>query len=268
MIVEGKQLAADIRAEIQESVARLGVSPRLTIFSCDPNFETRKYLGLKERIAKEVGITTDVQVLPKETTTEELRARIKDIDAEGIIVQLPLPSHIDTEEILSHIPATHDVDALNERTTAVRPPVAEAAREILMRHNVSVEGTNAVVVGEGRLVGKPAAALLREMGAVVTVLTHESTNREAVLRRADIIVSGAGDPGYITPNMIKEGVVLIDAGTSEDGGILVGDADPACAEKASLFTPVPGGIGPITVAVLLRNLVILMEECTGKRGVV
>ncbi|MBX2866609.1 bifunctional 5,10-methylenetetrahydrofolate dehydrogenase/5,10-methenyltetrahydrofolate cyclohydrolase [Candidatus Kaiserbacteria bacterium] len=269
MIINGRDIAADIRADIAQRVTALGRTPRLTIFSCDPNFETRKYLGLKERVAREVGIDTEVRVLPKETTTEELVSAIEGAtETDGIILQLPLPKHIATDTVIKAILSEHDIDALNPETRGVLPPVAEACREILVRHNVSVQGVSAVVVGEGRLVGRPVAQMLRDMGAKVAVLTHESSEGEELLKTADVIVSGAGDPGFIKPDMIKEGVVLLDAGTSEDGGVLVGDADPLCSEKAGLFTPVPGGIGPITVAVLLRNLIILAERCEGASRVV
>jgi len=267
MIIDGRNIAADIRADIAQRVAALGDVPHLTIFSCDPNFETKKYLGLKERVADEVGIKTTVRVLPRETSTETLLKEIQDAeDTDGIIMQLPLPSHIDTDAIIAAIPPHYDVDALNPQTTAVLSPVAGACKEILERYDVPVHGAAAVVVGSGRLVGVPTADMLRNMGASVTVLTKDSDTTP--LGDADIIVSGAGDPGFITPSMIKDGVVLLDAGTSEDGGMLVGDAHPSCAEKATVFTPVPGGIGPITVAVLLRNLVVLTERCRAESAVV
>ena len=128
-------------------------------------------------------------------------------------------------------------------------------KAILESECITVEGKEVVIVGNGSLVGKPAAAWFRLGGAHVDVADNETDNLPDVTKQADIIVCGAGVPGLITPEMIKEGVIILDAGTSEDSGKLRGDADPACADKASLYTPVPGGIGPITVAVLLRNVV-------------
>jgi len=260
--IDGRKIAEDIRTEIRGVTEDMDTAPRLTIFSCAPNFETRKYLALKEKIAAEVGIQTEVVVFPETVTTEEMLETLKKHESKtnGIILQLPLPEHIDVEMLIENIPLPLDVDALHKSTVKVLPPVAEACREILARHDVSVLDKKVVVVGAGRLVGRPVAKMLTEMGAHVTVLTHESNENEAPLRDADIIVSGAGDPGFIKPEMIKDGVVILDAGTSEDGGMLRGDVDPSCVEKAALLTPVPGGVGPVTVAVLLRNLIILAKK--------
>lgn len=132
-------------------------------------------------------------------------------------------------------------------------PVAEALREVLLRAGVEPRGKRAVVVGAGRLVGGPAAELLRELGADVSVVTeHDGSLHD--LKNADIAVLGAGNPGMVTPEMLKEGVVLIDAGTSEQGGKVQGDASPECEQRASVFTPVPGGVGPIAVAMIFKNL--------------
>jgi methylenetetrahydrofolate dehydrogenase (NADP+)/methenyltetrahydrofolate cyclohydrolase len=136
------------------------------------------------------------------------------------------------------------------------PPVAGAIVEIFVRNGVSASGKKAVVVGAGKLVGTPAAQLLRDLGAHVTVVTHTRGSLEE-LKDADIVVLGAGEPGLVKPEMLKQGVVLIDAGTSESSGKLAGDADPACAHVASVFTPVPGGVGPIAVAMIFKNLLTL-----------
>ena len=162
--------------------------------------------------------------------------------------------------ILRAIPPSLDVDGINPAVVEVarvaRAPVAEAIAEILRRTGVDVRGKRAVVVGSGRLVGAPTAQLLTEMGALVTVVTLESGSL-ADLKDADMIVLGAGNPGFVKPSMIKDGVILFDAGTSESAGKVVGDADPSCADKCALFTPVPGGIGPIAVAMIFKNLMVL-----------
>ncbi|HEV8666956.1 MAG TPA: bifunctional methylenetetrahydrofolate dehydrogenase/methenyltetrahydrofolate cyclohydrolase, partial [Candidatus Paceibacterota bacterium] len=152
---------------------------------------------------------------------------------------------------------THlDVDGITDTQKLVRSPVAEAVSEVLVRSNVSVQNKTAVVVGAGKLVGAPVAELLRELGANVSVITQNEGSL-LDLKTADIVVLGAGEPGLVSPEMLKEGVVLIDAGTSEASGRLAGDASPACAEVASVFTPVPGGIGPISVAMIFKNLFTL-----------
>jgi len=209
-------------------------------------------------------------VLVRETVSEE--ATTADIEAtvahlaehtDGIIVQIPLPLGIETESVLAAIPADKDVDGINptiaEAERIVRAPVVEAVREILSRNAIEIEGKKAVVVGEGRLVGKPVAAWLEESGADVFVITHEKGSMNELLD-ADIVVSGVGEPGLIKPEMIKEGCVLIDAGTSEAEGKISGDADPLCASKCSLFTPVPGGVGPIAVAMIFKNLLALSSS--------
>ena len=142
---------------------------------------------------------------------------------------------------------------------SVLAPVAGAIEEILERSTIDVRGKKCVVVGAGKLVGAPAAYLMRRLGSDVSVVTLESGSLDE-LKTADIVILGAGNPGFVTPEMIKEGVVLIDAGTSEQGGKVRGDADPACSEKAALFTPVPGGLGPIAVAMIFKNLLDLIEK--------
>ncbi|MDZ4226464.1 MAG: bifunctional 5,10-methylenetetrahydrofolate dehydrogenase/5,10-methenyltetrahydrofolate cyclohydrolase, partial [Patescibacteria group bacterium] len=178
---------------------------------------------------------------------------------DGIIVQLPHPN---ADELIAKLPPEKDVDAVGLPPAGgalVHTPVAEAISEIFVRSGVAAAGKKAVVVGKGRLVGKPAAELLQSLGAHVTVLTQTSGSLEE-LQDADIVVLGAGSPGLIGPDMIKEGVVLIDAGTSEAGGKLVGDAQPGCAHVASVFTPVPGGVGPIAVAMIFKNLLTLARH--------
>ncbi|PIR84681.1 hypothetical protein COU16_01390 [Candidatus Kaiserbacteria bacterium CG10_big_fil_rev_8_21_14_0_10_47_16] len=177
--------------------------------------------------------------------------------ADSVIVQLPFPSHIDIDGVLAAVPPSHDADALNPETTAVLSPVVAACKEILKRNEVAIAEKHVTIIGSGRLVGKPAAKWFADMGAAISVVTKDTADLPYYTMHADIIVSGAGVANLITPEMVPEGVIILDAGTSEDGGELRGDASPACSEKASLFTPVPGGIGPVTVALLLRNVVTL-----------
>lgn len=264
-LVDGKKIAADILAKVASRVTAAQKPVRLVVFACDPNFETQRYLALKKARAESLGITLLVEVLPRAASTETLLAAITASlsTVDGVVVQLPLPNHIDTATVLTAIPAAYDVDAFTYRGTpdaVVLPPVVAAIAEIARLHNVSWEGKNVVVFGSGRLVGAPAAAFAQAEGAEVIVITETSENAADTARAADIIILGVGKPNLLTPDMVKEGVVVFDAGASEDGGLLVGDAAPAVADKAALFTPVPGGIGPITIAVLFQNLLELQAR--------
>lgn len=261
MLVDGKAIAAQILRETGNMVSHLSHAPHAMIVTCAPNFETKKYLEMKRRRAKEAGINLSVIEFSVDAATEELVTSIErfTMQTDAIVVQLPLPNHIDTDAVLAAVPASYDADGLHQSngSYAVLSPVVGAIAEIAKLHGVPFSNRNVVIVGQGRLVGAPAIAFANEAGARVTVLTETSTDRDAILAAADILILGAGVPKLIQPSMVKEGVVIFDAGTSEDGGVLVGDADPACAGKASLITPVPGGIGPITIAVLLRNIALL-----------
>ena len=263
MIIDGRKIAEEIYGGIRNRITHLNTRPHLTVFTCAPNFATRKFLDLKKRKVTEVGIDVNVIEFPGDIITEEAIQSMESaaMQTDGLIVQLPFPPAIDIDKVLQNIPAPLDVDAaLYDGTEAdILPPVIGAIKAISERHDILWTAAKVVVIGEGRLVGKPAAIWARQMGAEVEVINQTSQNTKAKLQAANIIISGAGQPGLIKPDDIQEGVIIFDAGTSEEGGELKGDADPACAEKASLFTPVPGGIGPITVAVLLRNLVRLME---------
>jgi methylenetetrahydrofolate dehydrogenase (NADP+)/methenyltetrahydrofolate cyclohydrolase len=262
MVIDGKAIAARIYEAVQKEVRESGTTPRLGILTCAPNFETEKYLNLKQKKAREVGIEVEVVRLPESVTTEGVCEALDALVAktDGVVVQLPLPSHIDTDAVITHIPSSHDVDALNPHTEGVLSPVVGAIAEILKTHEIPIFERHVVIVGSGKLVGLPASSWFMEHGASVSVVTKDTIDISYYTKNADIIVSGAGVPGLLTDDMIKDGVVMLDAGTSEEGGELKGDADPLVSEKASLFTPVPGGIGPITIAVLLRNVVELSKK--------
>ncbi len=259
MIVDGKAIAEKLYEVMRKEVSERSSVPKLSIITCAPNFETKKYLALKERKAESVGIITEVIELDATQTTEEFIATIESLlpTTQGIIVQLPLPPHVDTDAVLGTIPPSHDVDALNPKTTAVLSPVVGAFREILKDYEATAFEKYVTVIGSGRLVGLPAYNWFVSQGAFVSIVTRDTVDIEGYTKNADIVVCGAGVPGLLTPEMVKDGVIILDAGTSEDGGMLRGDALPTCSEKALIFTPVPGGIGPITIAVLLHNLIVL-----------
>lgn len=236
-------------------------TPHLTVFTCAPNFETQRYLALKRKKAFEVGISVNVIEFPSAISTEEVIISIAQahIQTDGIIVQLPFPPHIDIQKVLETIPKKLDVDAVlyDGTSDTVLPPVVGAIQEIAKEYDVLFATQKVVIVGKGRLVGAPALLWCQKQGAQVEVIDKSTKDKESIIASAHILILGAGSPGLITPSMMAPNVLIFDAGTSEEGGVLKGDADPSCASKASLFTPVPGGIGPITIAILLRNLIIL-----------
>lgn len=265
MFVNGKAIAATIVDDVRKQVEQLTHSPVLSIVTCAPTQATKQYLTLKERGARSVGITVQRISVPVTEHTKDVIRRVQEATnvSDAVIVQLPLPKHIDTEMVLRAVPVEQDVDALAPNNEVYRSPVVEACREILERHSVRVHGEPIAVVGYGRLVGEPVAKWLASQGGRVTVVTEETLNPEAVIKNATIVVLGVGRTGMITPEQLRPGAVILDAGASEQGGKIRGDADPACATIASLFTPVPGGIGPITVAALLRNVVKAAQQNRG-----
>lgn len=264
MIVDGRAIAADILASVKAEVRALGRTPIVRAITIAPTKATESYLKIKSVRATDAGMQLAVVRL-ENASTEGVIAEIEKEGADAIIVQLPLPAYIDTDAVLNAIPVEKDADILSAAAHArfeaggLMPPVADAVREILERSNVQVARKHALVIGEGRLVGAPVAAWLWREGANVSVLSKE-TEEPVDYQAMDIIVSGAGDPKIVTSGMVKEGVVLVDAGTSDVNGSIVGDIDPACAPKASVFTPVPGGVGPIAVACLYRNILALVKE--------
>jgi len=265
MRLDGRAIAEELYKELAMVREKLPRDIKLGIVVVGENpviesFVKRKKLGA-ERLNVEM-----VRVSLSETATpEEIIAAVRENAqaTDATIAQLPLPKGIDTNAVLAAVPKEKDVDALNptvpEEERLVHAPVALAVVELLKRGGVDVRGKRTVVIGAGRLVGAPSAWLLRSLGADVSVFTLEKGSIED-LRSADIVVSGAGNPGFIKPEHLKEGVALIDAGTSELNKKIAGDADPACAEVAGIFTPVPGGVGPVAVAMIFRNLFDLVEK--------
>jgi methylenetetrahydrofolate dehydrogenase (NADP+) / methenyltetrahydrofolate cyclohydrolase len=261
MIVDGRTIASDILKAVKETVGETPLLVRAIVVAPSP--ATESYLKIKTARAEEAGMRLEALKLPESASEEEVIAAIHMPGADAVIVQLPIPEHLYTEKILNETPVTKDADVLsaaayerfeNNEPGALVPPVAGAVAEVLLRANVSLAGKKTVVVGRGKLVGKPVAVLLKRMGAEVTVIHRSTENKEELYRSADIIVSGVGSAHLITPDLIKEGAVLIDAGTSGAYGGVAGDFHPDCATKASVFTPVPGGIGPIAVACLFKNV--------------
>ena len=247
MILDGRTIAEGVYARLPKRPLKLG------ILVGEKNPVIDSFVKIKEKAAQRLGVELVREELAEGAATAEAVAAAHSLAAktDGIIVQLPLPPQIDVEKVLAAIPPEKDVDGISPHPI-IRPPVAEAVKEILEYASVDTKGKRAVVVGSGRLVGKPCASLLKELGADVAILGRNDSLEQ--LKDADIIILGAGEPGLVRPEQVKKGVVIIDAGTSETGGKVKGDADPACAEIASVFTPVPGGVGPIAVAMIFKNL--------------
>ena len=250
MIIEGKKLAAEVLARAKARAKGLGRRPLVVAYAPAPTAATNSYLKIKERSAAVAGCTFETRETPDFT------------DADAAIIQLPLPTGMDAK-ILETIPLEKDADVLSRAAReagTLLPPVVGAIKEIFDTYQVEPRGKRAVVIGKGFLVGAPASKWLREEGAEVVVADSKTKDLAGLLKTADIIISGVGIPGLVKPEMLKDGVILVDAGTSELSGKVVGDADPACADKCSLFTPVPGGIGPLAVAKLFENAVVLAER--------
>lgn len=265
MIVDGRAIASAILADVRETMTR---TPIVRAVVVTPSPATESYLSIKSARAEEAGMELVVVRLSETATNQDVIDAVEAPGCDAVIVQLPLPEHLNSKVILDAIPVQRDADVLSTKAYArfaedvegaLLPPVVGAVAEVLERSKVFVAGKGVAVVGQGRLVGAPAAQWLVQQGAEVAVVTREAGDL-SVLKEAAVIVTGAGSPGLIKPEHLSEGVVLIDAGTSESGGAIVGDADPACAEVTSVFTPVPGGVGPIAVACLFRNVSLLLAS--------
>jgi len=281
-IIDGKQVAADMRAELKAEVEKLkakGVVPGLAVVLLGDDPASKSYVTAKEKACGEIGIYSDDNRLPAETTQQQLKSLIdrlnKDPKIHGILVQLPLPKQIDESKVLLTVDPDKDVDGFHpvnvgkmvvgEKTFL--PCTPHGIIQLLIRSKVELEGAEVVIVGRSNIVGKPLANMLIQKSptgnATVTVCHTRTKNMAEHVKRADIVVAAAGRPNTITADMVKEGAVVIDVGvnrvadaTKKRGYRLVGDVDfDAVKEKASLITPVPGGVGPMTITMLLYNTV-------------
>jgi len=283
VIIDGKQVAKEIRAELEAQVRQLkaekGIVPGLAVVLVGEDPASQSYVTAKEKACAEIGIYSDDNRLPAETSEEELLALISKLNADpkihGILVQLPLPKHIDESRVIMAISPEKDVDGfhpvsvgkmvIGEKTFL--PCTPHGVLQLLLRSGVKLDGAEVVVVGRSNIVGKPLANLLLQKSpygnATVTVCHTRTKDLAAHTLRADIVIAAAGRPKTITADMIRPGAVVIDVGvnrvadaTAKNGYRLVGDVDYLpVKEKASLITPVPGGVGPMTITMLLANTV-------------
>jgi methylenetetrahydrofolate dehydrogenase (NADP+)/methenyltetrahydrofolate cyclohydrolase len=274
--MDGKALAERIRGEIAEEVRELGEIGLATVLvGDDPASDI--YIRLKHKAAGEVGINAKDIRLASQTTEEELLEQVAQLNADdsidGLLVQLPLPNHIDEARVIRAIDPAKDVDGLHPlnfgQLVLGRPAHVGATPVGVMRlleeYDVPVEGARAVVVGRSDIVGKPAALLLLHASATVTVCHSRTKDLGAVTREADVLVVAVGRANVIGPDDVKEGATVIDVGMNRGDDGVVGDVDPATAERAGLITPVPGGVGPMTIAMLLASAV---KAAKYRRGLV
>jgi len=290
-IIDGKQVAADMQAELKKEVAKLkkqGIVPGLGVILVGEDPASKSYVTAKERACEELGIYSDDNRLPADTTQQDLIALINRMNTDpkinGILVQLPLPKHLDESEVLLAINPDKDVDGFHPTNigkmvagqAAFLPCTPHGVIQLLQRSGVKIEGSHVVIVGRSNIVGKPLANMLiqknKDGNATVTVCHTRTADLAYHTRQADIIIAAAGRPNTITADMVKDGVVVIDVGvnriedkTAKKGYRLVGDVDfEAVKEKASLITPVPGGVGPMTITMLLYNTVESAKKAAGK----
>lgn len=256
MLFNGRQRATEIQTELKSTCS----GGQLVVVATNPDPASMSYMRIKQKVGETIGITVTIETVAQEEiiATVTKLATLDSVD--GIVVQLPLPEGINPDIVTSHIPADKDPDALGSNARVISP-VARAVLDILNESKVSFSDVQAVVVGRGKLVGQPVTQMLKAKGVHLTIVDEETPREdfESALKQADIVVSGAGVPGLIQPHMLQRDCVLIDAGTSESGGKIVGDADPACESVARVMTPVPGGVGPLAVTMLFANLCDLIE---------
>jgi methylenetetrahydrofolate dehydrogenase (NADP+)/methenyltetrahydrofolate cyclohydrolase len=273
ILMDGKGLAERIRADVAEEVKELGEVGLTTILvGDDPASET--YIKRKQDAAKEVGILARDYRLAETTSEQELLDLVdqlnRDDAVDGILVQLPLPSHVDEQRVIESVDPAKDVDGfhpinagrlfLGEDGLVAATPTGII--RLLDEYEVPLEGTRAVVVGRSTIVGKPVALLLLARHATVTICHSRTTDLAAVTREADVLVVAVGRANLISPDMVKEGATVIDVGMNRTPEGLRGDVDPSVVEQAGLLTPVPGGVGPMTIASLLRNTVMAAQRRT------
>jgi methylenetetrahydrofolate dehydrogenase (NADP+)/methenyltetrahydrofolate cyclohydrolase len=270
-LIDGKRISAEIRAELKQEtkafIEKTGVTPKLTVILVGEDPASQVYVRNKGRACEEIGFEAEQITLPATTTQEELDALVDRLNADqtvhGILVQLPLPKGLSEERVLLRIAPEKDVDAFHPynvgRMVAGQitylPCTPAGVMELITRSGISVAGKDCVVIGRSNIVGKPMAHLLMQANGTVTVCHSRTADLAAHTKRADILVAAIGKANFVTADMVKPGAVVIDVGINRGAdGKLVGDVDFASVEQvASYITPVPGGVGPMTIAMLMKN---------------
>lgn len=282
MRIDGKAISQAVRAEIAAETAKFkeetGVTPGLAVVIVGEDPASRVYVRNKRTACEQVGFYSEGYELPAETTQAELEALVdklnRDEKVHGILVQLPLPPHLDEEKLLLSIDPRKDVDAFHPYNVgrimigeyAFLPCTPAGIMELLTRSGISCEGKECVVVGRSNIVGKPMAMLMLQANGTVTVCHSRTRNLSEITRRADILVAAIGKADFFTADMVKPGAVVIDVGMNRrPDGKLTGDVDYASVEPvASAITPVPGGVGPMTITMLMKNTLRAAREQTAR----
>ncbi len=271
-IIDGKAVSQFVKDEVKKEVSALGekgVSVGLAVIIVGNDPASRTYVNNKKKACEATGIISEEYALPEDTTMDELLALIKELNAKksinGILCQLPLPKHLDEKAVIENIDPIKDVDAFHAVNTghimigdySFLPCTPAGIMEMLKYYNIEIEGKECVVIGRSNIVGKPMAMLLLQKNGTVTICHSRTKNLKEVTSRADILVAAVGVPYFVTADMVKDGAVVIDVGMDRNKeGKLCGDVDFAEVEKkASYITPVPGGVGPMTIATLMKNTV-------------
>lgn len=284
-IVDGKAVAAELRAELATQVTEMTSAgsppPSLAVVLCGDDPASAIYVRNKGRAAERAGVRFTLHRPPAESTTEELVALVRSLDSDesvdGILVQLPLPSQIDPDAVMACISPEKDADGFHPynfgrlaegHPGVVAPGTPLGCMELLRRSGVTVRGSRAVVVGRSAIVGRPLALMLTNADATVTICHSRTRDLAAVCHEADILVAAIGRPRMIDASYVKPGAFVIDVGTTPQDGVVVGDVDRDSVEPiAGWLTPVPGGVGPMTIAMLLRNTLALARARRGLAGV-
>ncbi len=280
-VIDGRKISADIRAEVAEGVAKLkgekGVTPGLAVIIVGEDPGSQIYVRNKEKACAETGINSVKHELPEDVSEEELITLVNrlndDPDIHGLLVQLPLPKHIDEDRVIDTISVKKDVDGFTPVNVGnmligkecYLPCTPHGIIVLLQRIGMDISGKDAVIVGRSNIVGKPAAILLMQNNATVTICHSRTKDLAAHTSRADILVVGIGQPKMITADMVKEGAAVIDAGINRDAeGKVVGDVDyEGVFDKVGAITPVPGGVGMMTVAMLMYNTLEAAKKAAG-----
>lgn len=280
-ILDGKAFA-NLRAEkLKEKVKNLksqGITPLFCVINVGDNKASKIYVRTKKRRAESVGIIQKIYQLPEDETEEDLLALIDKLNADpkvyGVMMQLPAPKQINVDRVLERIDPEKDVDGLTPSNIGrlwqgnhfVEPATADGIIALLDHYDIDLSGKNVVIIGRSNIVGKPVAALMLERDATVSILHLETKDLSQYTKMADVIVSAAGQAGLVTADMVKDGVIIIDVGINHVNGHLVGDVDfDNVLPKASYITPVPGGVGPLTVEFLMEQVIKLTRRANGIR---
>lgn len=272
VILDGKAVSAKIRVQLKTEVEQLkqqGIVPGLAVVIVGDDQASQTYVRNKEKGCEEIGIHSEKYALPAETTQDELLLLVdklnKKADIDGVLVQLPLPEHIDEKAIIEAISPKKDVDAFHAANVGkimigdyqFLPCTPAGIMELIKETGIKIAGKECVVIGRSNIVGKPMAMLLLHQNGTVTICHSRTKNLAEVTRRADILVAAVGKANFVTTDMVKQGAVVIDVGMNRnENGKLCGDVDFVAVEpKCSYITPVPGGVGPMTISMLLKNTI-------------